>query len=171
MAANRAVSTKGKFPPPSAFKRRRVAKGSQITKVTYYVRDVLCLPKGWTKDDSRIPIPRGERRSTLAESGLIGKIEFNSNMTDKELRIEICKVFTKPMGLTSLAFDKGELFPFVYLQRTGAGSRTLCVPSVTESFQWNGKQVATLAKSGGVIYILAQESLIMELFDYEVFTA
>ena len=38
------------------------------------------------------------------------------------VRREFCKVFAKPMGLGEL----DELFPFEYLQRTGAGSRSLC---------------------------------------------
>ena len=50
-------------------------------------------------------------------------------MSDKEVRVEICRVFSKQMGLTSLDFDRGDLFPFKYLQRIGAGSRTLSVPS------------------------------------------
>ena len=84
-------------------------------------------------------------------------------MTDTEIRTEICKAFVKQMGLTTLALEQGELFPFRYLQRTGAGSRTLCVPSVSDSFEWCGRQVSTLAKSGGMIYILAEISLLLEL--------
>ena len=67
------------------------------------------------------------------------------------------------MGLTKLNVEGGEMFPFKYLQCTGAGSRTLCVPAVSESFLWNGRQVSTLAKSGGMIYILAQASLLVDL--------
>jgi len=33
----------------------------------------------------------------IAESGLIGKVEFRSDMSDSEVRREICKVFAKPM--------------------------------------------------------------------------
>ena len=51
------------------------------------------------------------------------------------------------------------MFPFTYLQRTGPGSRTLCVPSVSSTFEWDGKKVSTLAKSGGIIYILADSFL------------
>lgn len=35
----------------------------------------------------------------------------------------------------------------------------LCVPTISASFEWNGKQVASLAKSGGIIYILANEDI------------
>lgn len=166
VAVNREISKgKKKFPPPSVTKRRRTTGQQTKSKVTSYVRDILCLPKTWTKDDSRISIPRGDRRSYLAESGLIGKIEFNSDMSDKEVRTEICKAFSQPMGLTSYDLERGNLFSFQYLQRTGSGARTLCIPSVSENFQWNGKQVSTLAKSGGIIYILAQTFLISELYD------
>ena len=48
--------------------------------------DILCLPKTWIKDEGHIAIPRGERRSTLALAGLIGKAEFTSKMTDDEVR-------------------------------------------------------------------------------------
>ena len=44
---------------------------------------------------------------------------------------------------------------FLFLQWTGAGSRTSCKPSVAESFEWNRKHVASLAKSGSLIYIQA----------------
>ena len=89
-------------------------------------------------------------------------------MNDKEVRIEVCKVFIKPMGLIMSNLENGEVFPFKYLQRTGAGSCTLCVPSVASTFSWNGKQVASLAKSGGYIYILAGNILIPELLDSQV---
>lgn len=79
-------------------------------------------------------------------------------MSEKEVRMEICKVFAKPMGLCVVT-EEGDLLPFKYLQRTGAGSRTLCVPSVATTFEWNGRQVSTLAKSGGIIYILADSTM------------
>ncbi len=125
-----------------------------------YIRDMMCLPKSYrNKDIANIVIPRTERRNTIAEAGLIGKVEFRSDMSDLEARSEICKVFAEPMGLTDSLINHGELFPFTYLQRTGPGSRTLCVPFLSTNFQWDGKKVATLAKSGGTIYILADVSL------------
>jgi len=52
------------------------------------------------------------------------------------------------------------IFPSVsYLQKAGSGSRSLCVPSVAPSFEWNGKQVSTLAKAGTFLYVLALEML------------
>lgn len=80
-------------------------------------------------------------------------------MTARQVEEEICKVFARPMGLSIANIEEGFGFSFRFLQRTGAGSRTLCVPSVTESFVWNAKHVSTLAKSGGIIYIQALVSL------------
>ncbi len=74
--------------------------------------------------------------------------------------MEVSKVFATPMGLTQSDLAHGTPFNFTFLQRTGAGSRTLCRPSITDSFEWNAKHVATLAKSGGIIYIQANSDLI-----------
>ena len=108
-----------------------------------------------------VQIPRGTRRTALAKSdvGLLGKIEFKSDWSAEKMRREVCCVFAKPFGLTKEDIEEGRLFPFDYLQRTGAGSRSLCTPAVTDSFEWNGRQVATLSKSGGYIYILARRAL------------
>ena len=57
------------------------------------------------------------------------------------------------MGLEEVSF------PFEYLQRTGAGSRALCRPAVSQTFDWNGKHVASLAKAGGCIYILSKNEI------------
>lgn len=104
-------------------------------------------------------IPRGDKRTVLAENGLIGKVQFNSGMSEAEVRMEICSVFAKPMGLQSVEMSKENVFPFDYLQRTGAGSRSLCRSSTSGKFEWSGKQVASLAKSGSFIYILAGRDL------------
>ena len=37
------------------------------------------------------------------------------------------------------------------------------VPSVADTFLWNGKQVAYLAKCGTCIYILAESTLLVDL--------
>ena len=75
------------------------------------------------------------------------------------MRLEICRIFAKPMGLSLDDIQRGRVFPFDYLQRTGSGARSLCCPSVSENFEWNGKQVSTLVKSGGFIYVLATRPL------------
>ena len=116
----------------------------------------MCLPLSFRNaDGGKVSIPRTEKRNAIAEVGLIGKVEFRSDMTGLEVRQEICTVFAKPIGLTKTSIDNGDLFPFTYLQRTGAGSHTLCVPSVSSMFQWDGKKVSTVAKSSGFIYMLA----------------
>ena len=75
------------------------------------------------------------------------------------MKREISTVFSKPFNLSPDDIGEGKCFQFDYLQRTGAGSHTLCMPTVTPSFEWSGRQVATLAKSGGCIYILATEDI------------
>ena len=151
--------TKRRFPPPTLFSRKRAKPASNNTKVISYVRDIVCLPKDYCRKD-KVVIPRGDKRTVLAENGLIGKVQFHSGMSAAEVRMEICAVFAKPMGLQSLEMSDGEnIFPFNYLQRTGAGSRSLCRPSTSGKFEWSGKQVASLAKSGSFIYILAGRDL------------
>ena len=102
------------------------------------------MPQHFALSD-KISIPRGDKRTAVGENGLIGKVQFDSDMSEDQVRREFCKVFAKPMGLG----ESDELFPFEYLQRTGAGSRSLCRPAVSESFEWSGRQVASLSKSGG----------------------
>ena len=72
---------------------------------------------------------------------------------------EITRVFAMPFGLTTDDILAGERVKFSYLQRTGGGARSLCVPSVTSEFKWSGRQVSTLAKSGSVIYILSEQEI------------
>ena len=85
----------------------------------------------------------------------MGKIEITSSMTEDEVHSEICEVFAVPMGLTV----EDTCFQFSYLLRSGCNSRKSCVPTVKDTFQWNGKPVASLAKSGSFIYLLAREPL------------
>ena len=125
------------------------------------VWDVFCLPSECQGPNGTVVIPRGCRRSALANDkiGLLGKIAFDSDWSDERMREEISAVFSKSFGINEEDLARGKVFKFDHLQRTGAGSRTLCIPSVSQTFQWNGRQVATLAKSGGVIYILAREDV------------
>ena len=64
-----------------------------------------------------------------------------------------------PMGLSEDDLAAGNSFTFNYLQKTGAGSRSLCIPAVSLNFQWNGRQVASLSKSGGCMYIIIENKL------------
>ncbi len=140
---------------PSMFMGKRRCSEERNGKINCYVRDIICLPKEWSDNSPKISIPRNAKRNLLAELGLVGKIEFTSAMSADDIKEEICKVFATPMGLTLESISLGESFPFTYLQRAGAGSRALCIPSVSSTFRWTGKQVSTLAKSGGTIYIQA----------------
>lgn len=161
-------SRKRKHVAPSFFtKKRQKFPGGRSTKTIRYVRDIVCLPKEWSKNLRHVTIPRKERRRLLAESGLVGKIEFDSDMCADDVVKEVCKVFAYPMGLTPEGIEQGDRFNFIYLQRAGAGCRSLCSPSVADTFDWNGRRVATLAKSGGIIYVLAMEPVLL-LDDSEV---
>ena len=145
-----------RFEPPTIFRStKRGKKNVGTPRSISYVRDIMCLPLRSKSSDGKVIIPRGSRRAFLAENGLIGKIQFTSIMSSQEIEEEICQVFSSPMGLSATDIADGQRFPFSYLQRTGAGSRSLCMPSVSSTFKWNGREVASLAKSGGFIYILA----------------
>ncbi len=157
LASNSERGPRRKLPPPSAF-TKRPEKG-KASKTTFYVRDMICLPATWCCYSKQISVPRLEQRNPLAKSGLMEKIQLNSEMTEEDVRHEVCRVFAVPMGLHERELEEGTTFPFQYLQRTEAGSCTLCVPSVSPTFSWNGRQVSTLAKSGGIIYIMATRSL------------
>lgn len=119
-----------------------------------YTRDVVCLPSSYGEEGNKsIPIPRGKQRSMLAKMGLQGKVTLTSIMTEKEIRSEIRSAFIEAM-------DNDPSFPFTFLQTSGCGSKTLTVPSLSSSFQWNAQEVSKLAKS--CFYILAGKKLIVE---------
>lgn len=115
-----------------------------------YDRDVLCLPRSRQNISigGNIKYPRGKYRSLLASSGLIGKLNLTSEMSDINVLKEIRSMFKGPMR------DNAD-FPFVYLQPTGGGSRSLTIPSHSASFKWIPKQVAWLSGQTSVIYMLA----------------
>lgn len=73
-------------------------------------------------------------------------------MTAEDVKREICEVFATPMGLEESDIKNNQLFPFTYLQKTGAGTRSLHIPAVKDTFEWSAKQVASLAKSSNFIY-------------------
>lgn len=64
-------------------------------------------------------------------------------MNELDVCQEVCEVFSEVMGLSADDIANGHLFEYSYLQKAGAGSRSLCIPSVKESFKWNAKQVAS----------------------------
>lgn len=155
------------YEPPSLFESVRRRRNSQsvskqspsFSKTVHYSRDIVLLPAESRNKSGDVVIPRSGKRSLLGRAGLIGKIEIDSTMTDLEVRKEICEVFSTSMGITTDDIKNGYIFPFVYLQRAGSGTRALCLPSVKPSFEWSGKQVASLAKAGSFIYVLAESDL------------
>ena len=114
-------------------------------------RDILCILNGGRRSGGGISFPRGRYRAYLAKSGLIGKLHLSSEMTDKDVEDEIRTIFKGPM-------QNNPSFPFVYLQSTGGGSKTLTIPSQSASFRWTPQQVARSSQSG-TIFILAQDDL------------
>lgn len=78
-----------------------------------------------------------------------------SSMSVEDVCDEVRSVF-------KVAMDDKKDFPFVFLQPTGAGSKTLTVPSVSSSFSWTASQVAKLGHNKQAIYILANDKLITE---------
>ena len=74
-------------------------------------------------------------------------------MSADNVKSEICSVFKGPM-------QNNPVFPFLYLQATGGGSKSLTIPSQSDSFQWTPQQVARrLAGQSGTIYILAHDDM------------
>ena len=93
----------------------------------------------------------------VGAGGLIGKVRLLSSRTVQELEDEVRSVFKKPMG-------GKEDFPFIFLQPTGAGSRTLTVPSVSASFSWTAQQVAKLGTTTQAVYIMAKDKLEVNIY-------
>ena len=126
----------------------------KLRQVKTWDRDVMCLPKSRKSLalNGTIKYPRGKYRSELAALGLVGKIHLTSEMTDADVRNEITSVFKVPM-------KNDPNFPFVYLQSTGGGSKSMIIPPQSSSFKWTPQQVAKLGGQSGLIYILAQAEL------------
>ena len=72
-------------------------------------KNIICLPHQ-LGDNVLIPIPRGEKRSKLAEMGLIGKIAIHSVWQAAQVEAEVSSVFSTAFGLS-----QGEVLPYVYL--------------------------------------------------------
>ena len=43
-----------------------------------------------------------------------------------------------PFDMSAADIESGKRLEFLYLQRAGAGARSLCIPAVTSSFEWAG---------------------------------
>lgn len=133
--------------------RRNENRTKRPKSVQCWDRDIICLP---LESGTHFGFPRGKYRAWLGSCGLIGKIRLMSSMSVEEVNIEICSVFGKAMG------DRKD-FPFVFLQPTGTGSKTLTVPSVSSSFCWTASQVAKLGQNKQSIYIMAKDKLECEV--------
>lgn len=130
---------------------------SKESALQVWDRDIVCIPK---KDgESPISFPRGKSRAKLAPKGLKGKIRLSSLMTEIEMEKEVRSVFSRQM-------QNQEYFPFVFLKCTGAGSKSLRIPSKSVPLLWTPQLVAKLGTNNYPIYILAQDKL--SLPDIEV---
>ena len=85
-----ATSNQRKRNRSTMFTKRRRFAGTRTTRVIWYVRDIVCLPKSWSKNPRRVSIPRNECRNVLAESGLFGKILFDSDKSADDMAKEVC---------------------------------------------------------------------------------
>ena len=86
----------------------------------------------------------------MAKNGLIGKIRFESSMTEDEIRNEVRSVFAKPMC-------NSKTFRFKFLQPAGGSSKQLTVPAVSRNYKWTASAVA--GKNKIPIYIMAEDDL------------
>jgi hypothetical protein len=114
-------------------------------------RDIVCIPESRrnARQGGNLMYPRGKYRAFLGSCGLIGKLHLTSTMSEEEVKAEICTVFKEQMN--------NDLdFPFVYLQSSGGGSKSLTTPSQSSSFKWTPQQVARLSGQSGTTYILAK---------------
>ncbi len=114
---------------PSFLRRRSGSDvGARSTKkpkvVKTWDRDIICLPQSVQNNQQghNLAFPRGRYRASLAKFGLIGKIHITSQMTPDDVASEIRSVFKGPMG-------NRQDFPFMYLQSTGGGAKSLMVPN------------------------------------------
>ena len=127
----------------------------------------MCMPKCLIATNeacqpiikSKIPIPRGDARRQLCESSLLGKVTFSSDMSPTEIRQEICCIFSEVIELSSDAAGSSCIFPFTYLQSSGGGTKSLCIPKESKSFVWNAQQVAALGRNS-CIYIYTESPVI-----------
>ena len=135
---------------PSYLKRKsfneKPGPASKRTKaVQCWDHDIICLPS--VSNNTNLSFPRGKYRAKVGENGLIGKIQLMSTMTVEDVEDEIRSVFCRPM-------NNRMDFPFVFLQPTGSGSKSLTVPSLSPSFRWTPQQMARLGGCSASLFLL-----------------
>ena len=142
-----------------SFLKRKLKTGESTCKrpktLQCWDRDIVCLPQTFATK-SPIPFPRGKSRDNLSRLDLIGKVRLLSSMSVQDVQDEVRSTFSKAMG------DRKD-FPFIFLEPTGAGCRSLTTPSTSLSFSWTAQQVAKLGSNKQSIYILAMDKLSQEL--------
>ena len=66
--------------------RQKKGKGKKVQPEKTYTKDIVCLPHSFHQDQE-ILYPKGNKRTLLATSGLLGKVTLSSNMTEEEIQI------------------------------------------------------------------------------------
>ena len=105
-------------------------------KLFTYDSDIICLPKSYG-GSSTIKIPK-----TRTE---LGKIRLTSNMTEQMIFDEIRSVFHEPMGGSTA-------FAFSILQPMGGTSKSLAIPSLSDSFKWTASAIVPKNSKGPPLY-------------------
>ena len=118
-----------------------------------YDRDIICLPKSYG-GSSTIKIPK--TRTELTKNG---KIRLTSNMTEQMIFDEIRSVFHEPMSSsTTFAFSilqpmgGSTTFAFSILQPMGGTSKSLAIPSLSDSFKWTASAIVPKNSKGPPLY-------------------
>ncbi len=106
-------------------------------KLFSYDRDIICLSSFYCADGATtIKIPRkGSDREFLAKNGMIGKIRFSSDMSERDIFEDIRSVFSRPM-------NEDHDFQFKILLIAGGSCKSLSIPSLSSSFKWTASSVA-----------------------------
>lgn len=135
----------------SAFHLQVPRKNKGREKVQIYERDIVCLPRSFTKHGI-IDIPRKKSvRQLLAINKLVGKIQIDSAMSQSDIFREVRSVFSAPMG-------GDNFFQFKVLQSAGGDSRNLVLPQLSSSYRWTPSAFAG-KNAKCPIYILAMDDL------------
>ena len=125
-----------------AFLLRNSFKGrkAKVQKEVQYTRDVMCLLSSFGEGGIK---RRGKQRAQLVKLGLQGKVTFSSIMSGEEIMNEIRSAFTEAMG-------NDPSFPFIILQVSGCGTKTLA--ALLSQHRLNGahKKFAKLQSSASI---------------------
>ena len=120
-----------------------------------FTREIFVLPYEYlsqykTEEGTEVfyKIPRGNMRQNLMLRGLTAKIAITKQQSEREVAVEISKLFKSCFSSSSRIDD--ELLQFHYLG-SFPGTKLLKIPKVNNAFSWDGAAVLSLHKT--TIYI------------------